>query len=220
MIEFCIQNISDVLLLNEYSDLVSRIEVNSSLALGGLTPSLEFIKKCRSICNFKIISMLRLREGSFIYSDLEFEIMFNDLKNMINYVDGIAFGSLNEDGSINISQVKKVLEFCYENNKEFVFHRAIDVSKDYISSINQLIDLKVTRILTSGHEDNIDLGFKNILKIKRKDKLLLGCGINENNFSKYIKNYQIHGSFSKKSENGYICLDKVKLDKIKDILVL
>lgn len=149
MIEICLQNIDDILLVNKYKDIVSRIELNSALELGGLTPSINLLKEVRKMTDIKIISMLRPRGGDFVYSDLEFKLIIKQFKSIIKYCDGVAFGALNEDGQIDIKKTKKIISLCKKYNKEFVFHRAVDETKDYISSIKKIDELGATRILTS-----------------------------------------------------------------------
>lgn len=218
-IEVCLQNIEDVLLVNDY-ECVGRIELNSALEIGGLTPDLSLLKSARKVSNKKIISMLRLRSGNFIYSYKEFEIMLESAKEIIKYCDGIAFGALNEDLTIDVEKTKKIIDLCHGHAKEFVFHRAIDVVADYKKSVYLLDSLNVDRILTSGHESNAVLGFENIQNLDTKCEILVGSGINVENI-KLFDGFNIHGTFSKKIDSElfgyYTKLDKKLLDKISEM---
>ncbi len=204
MLEICIDNINDVKTCNEYKDIIGRIELNSALIAGGLTPTMNLLKNTRKLLdnNISIISMIRLRSGDFYYTDEEFNIMYEDAKEILKYSDGLAFGALNKDDSIDIEKTKKILDLCRSQHKEFVFHRAIDVCDDYFKAINILNGLRVDRVLTSGHESNALLGLENIRKIKSDFEILVGCGINCDNIFEFT-DFDIHGSFSKKIDSSF-----------------
>lgn len=221
MLEVCIDNIEDIKLCNEFKDIVQRVELNQSLLLGGLTPSLNFVKRARKLLNknTQLVSMIRIRSGDFFYTEDEFNIMYNDAEEILKYTDGIVFGALDENFEIDIEKTQKMIDLCKKNNKDFIFHRAIDVVKDYFKSIDILEKMRVKRILTSGHEKNAKLGLKNIKNIKNSNiEILVGCGINTQNISSF-KKYDVHGSFSKKIESSfgdYTRLDRDKLEKLRE----
>ncbi len=52
-----------------------RIELCSSLAEGGLTPSVGFLQVLKSLIKIPIFVMIRPRGGDFLYSKEEVEIM-------------------------------------------------------------------------------------------------------------------------------------------------
>lgn len=214
MFELCIQNIDDVIIAEKYKKIINRIELNSAIEVGGLTPDLEILKIAKQKTTIPIIAMLRVRSGNFTYTDLEFLAMYESAKNLLKYADGIAFGALNEDDTIDIDKTKIILNLCKEYKKEFVFHRAIDVSKNYLENIKILDNMGVDRILTSGHEQNVELGFDNIKNIRTKCEILLGSGINIKNYSKFM-NFNVHGTFSKKVDSKlfgyYLKLDENNL---------
>ena len=64
--------------------------------------------------------------------------------------DGIAFGCLNPDGTINRAQNERLISIIHEYGKEAVFHRAFDCTEDPYQSMEILIDMGVDRVLTSG----------------------------------------------------------------------
>lgn len=214
MFELCIQNIDDVIIAEKYKKIINRIELNSAIEVGGLTPDLEILKIAKQKTTIPIIAMLRVRSSNFTYTDLEFLAMYESAKNLLKYADGLAFGALNKDDTIDIDKTKIILNLCKEYKKEFVFHRAIDVSKNYLENIKMLDNMGVDRILTSGHEQNVELGFDNIKNIRTKCEILLGSGINIKNYSKFM-NFNVHGTFSKKVDSKlfgyYLKLDENNL---------
>ena len=65
--------------------------------LGGLTPSLATLKLTKKNTNLKVITMVRPRGAGFCYNEIEFEVMKEDAKSLLeNGADGIAFGCLNK----------------------------------------------------------------------------------------------------------------------------
>ena len=66
--------------------------------------------------------MVRPRGAGFYYNDIEFEVMKEDARCLLeNGADGIAFGCLNEDGSINEKQTKEMIDIIKEYQGEVVF---------------------------------------------------------------------------------------------------
>ncbi len=188
---------------NAYLGGADRIELNSSLFLGGLTPSFGMLKAIREKIPTKIISMIRPREGGFCYTDLEYETMKQDAVHMLNCgADGLAFGFLSEDGSINEFRTQEFVEIC--KGKEAVFHRALDVTPDIYKAVDTLYHLGITRVLTSGGEPTAVLGSKTIKSLisqfNNKIEILPGGGLNSSNILEFIKEtnaMQIHSSARK-----------------------
>lgn len=206
-IEICAGNIEDIIIANNFKN-IARIELNQGLSTGGLTPSFSLVKNALKLSKHKIIVMIRLREGSFSYTENEFNIMYDDAKTFLELgVDGIVFGFLDNNLDIDINKTKKMIELAHKYKKEAIFHRAIDVTSDYIKSIKNLKNMNIDRILTSGHEMNAIIGLDNLIKAKKIfDKILPGSGINQKNLEEFKKKgfLEVHGSFSKSIKNEYI----------------
>ena len=169
-----------------------RVELNSALFLGGLTPSIATVKKVLEKTSLEVIAMVRPRGAGFCYLDSEFEVMMADAKEMLEAgVHGIAFGFLNEDCSIDIEKTKQMTELIHQYGKTAVFHRAIDCVKEYEDSIEQLIDLHVDRILTSGQKEKALMGADEIAQIQMKYgnliEILPGSGVNAGNLAELVK---------------------------------
>ena len=70
-----------------------RVELNSALFLGGLTPSIGTMKLARELCHIPIMAMVRPRAGGFCYTESELKAMEYDAKALIEAgADGIVFG--------------------------------------------------------------------------------------------------------------------------------
>ena len=70
-----------------------RVELNSALYLGGLTPGLGTLKLTKEKTDLTVISMVRPRGGGFCYSEAEYAAMLRDAEELLRAgTDGIAFG--------------------------------------------------------------------------------------------------------------------------------
>ena len=175
-----------------------RIELCKDLHLDGLTPDYETAKRTIDSLNIPVFILIRHREGDFIYSDEEFELMKQDiLKFKEMGCKGIVSGVLNDDNSIDIERTKELVELS--RPLEFTFHRAFDVVSDPLKEIENLIRLGVDRILTSGQKDKAIEGLDSLLELKRisNNEILImpGSGISNTNFMKFNSFNEIHGSF-------------------------
>ena len=131
-----------------------RIELCANLAEGGTTPSYAHIKKCREAFNIALFPIIRPRGGDFLYTKDEFEIMKNDIKLCKELgCEGIVIGSLNMDGTIDMTRTSELIELAYP--LEVTFHRAFDRCKDPFVAIEELIEIGCQRILTSGQQPSV-----------------------------------------------------------------
>ena len=129
-----------------------RIELCSALFLGGLTPSTGTIIEAKRRLHIPFVAMVRPRAGGFCYSPAEMDVMLRDTENAINLgADGVVFGILKEDGTIDIERSRQIRERI--GNRQAVFHRAFDVTPDPFRALDELIDLGITRVLTSGQQN-------------------------------------------------------------------
>lgn len=126
-----------------------RLELNSALELGGLTPSPGLLAEARAAVTIPIIAMVRPRPGGFCYTPDEFAVLLRDLDWALDHGgDGIAFGILEESGVVDRRRCEEVVRRA--RGREVVFHRAFDRAPDPFGALEALIDLGITRVMTSG----------------------------------------------------------------------
>ena len=148
-IEICCGSLTDCMTAEKYP--VDRIELNSGLELGGLTPSLSTFLLAKEKFTKKIVCMVRPRTAGFCYNNYEISTMFSDADIFLkNGADGIVFGFLNPNRTIDIDNTKRMVELIHSYQKEAVFHKAFDEVLDYDKAIEDLISCNVDRVLTSG----------------------------------------------------------------------
>ena len=200
LFEVCAGSVQDC--INAQLGGADRVELNSALHLGGLTPSLAMLRLVKEKTSLKVVCMDRPRAAGFCYDDVEIETMFEDARILLeNGADGISFGFLNSDATINETETKKMVELIHQYQKEAVFHRAFDCVDDPMHAIKQLIDCGVDRILTSGLQPTAMQGALVLEKLQsefgNQIELLAGSGINANNIRTLKEQtgiHQFHGS--------------------------
>ena len=200
LFEVCAGSVQDC--INAQLGGADRVELNSALHLGGLTPSLAMLRLVKEKTSLKVVCMDRPRAAGFCYDDVEIETMFEDARILLeNGADGISFGFLNSDATINVTETKKMVELIHQYQKEAVFHRAFDCVDDPMHAIKQLIDCGVDRILTSGLQPTAMQGASVLEKLQSEFgdqiELLAGSGINANNIRALKEQtglHQFHGS--------------------------
>jgi copper homeostasis protein len=144
-----------------------RLELNSALALGGLTPSLGSLIEARTAVPLPIVSMIRPRPGGFCYSSEDFRVMQRDLELALEHgADGFAFGVLLPNGEVDVERCELLMRLAA--GKEAVFHRAFDVVPDPARALEQLVDLGLKRVMTSGQEASAYNGAARIAGIIRQ----------------------------------------------------
>ncbi|MBU3144594.1 copper homeostasis protein CutC [Clostridium sp. CF012] len=202
MVEVCCGSYYDC--LQAYKGKADRVELNSALYMGGLTPSIATLVLTKKNTDLKVICMVRPRGAGFCYESEDYETLLLDVKSMMEHgADGIAFGCLDDKGNVNVSQTKEVIDIIklYGKEKEVVFHRAFDCVHDPYGTIEILIKLGVDRILTSGLEDKAVQGIELLkdlqLNFGNEIQILAGSGINAknvNHFMEYTGITQVHSS--------------------------
>lgn len=199
-IEICCGSYHDCLMAQKGK--ADRIELNSALFLGGLTPSIASLKLAKRDVSLPIICMVRPRGAGFCYSDDEIKVIFEDAKELLEAgSDGLAFGFLKENAEIDVELTKQMVELIKSYGKEAVFHRAFDCVKDPHSAIQQLIECGIDRVLSSGLEATAIAGESLLNELEKtygdKIQILAGSGIKAHNVNEFIKHSgirQVHSS--------------------------
>jgi len=170
--------------INAQESSAHRIELCSELSVGGITPSFGLIKQVIEALSIPVNVLIRPRSGNFTYSKAEFDIMKHDIQLCKDLgCSGIVSGILNADNTIDVKRTKELIQFS--KPLSFTFHRAFDWTPNPIQALEQLIDLGVQRILTSGQESTAKEGLELLQQLKKKANnrisILPGGGINSEN---------------------------------------
>jgi copper homeostasis protein len=155
LLEICCGSLDDAIEAERGG--ADRVELCSALFLGGLTPSLGTIAEADQRLRIPFMAMVRPRGGGFCYSAAEFASMERDIELAVDAgAEGVVFGILHEDGAVDVERTRRLA--ARAGQRQTVFHRAFDVTPDPFVALDQLVDLGITRVLTSGQKDTVPEG--------------------------------------------------------------
>ncbi len=216
LIEVCCGSPEDA--VTAYRAGADRVELNRALEIGGLSPSaaeVSFVK--RNASDLTVIAMVRPRGGGFTYSDAEYARMLAECEELLKAgADGIAFGFLNEDGSVDEARTEAFTELIHRYGRQAVFHRAVDITPNHDAAFESLIRIGIDRALTSGGEETAVDGADEIARLQAgygdRITILPGSGINAGNAAELIQKTgvrEIHSSckeqaFDPTAKSGHV----------------
>lgn len=186
-LEVCCGSTEDV--LEAVRGGADRVELNSCLFHGGLTPSVGELIVCKQRVDIPVMTMVRPRQGGFCYTEAEFATALADAEQLLAHgADGLVFGFLHEDGTLDVERCRQLAELA--GTKEKVFHRAIDVAEDWKTMLSQLIDLGMDRVLTSGQAPDVFYGLDVIQEMmefaRGRIQIMPGAGVNLKNIDRIL----------------------------------
>jgi copper homeostasis protein len=145
-----------------------RVELNSGLGLGGLTPSPGAVASAKAHSRLSVMAMLRPRPAGFAYSALDLEAMAYDGSALVRAgADGLVFGVLREDGSVDAAACERLMS-AVPDCREWVFHRAFDLAPDPFAALEELVALGLRRILTKGQANSFEEGERLLLELRER----------------------------------------------------
>ena len=165
ILEICTATLDDVLIAQAAG--AQRVELNSSLSVGGLTPLPGTVQLVVEQASIPVIAMARPRESGFCYSVNEFQAMVRDVRWLLNAgVQGIAFGVLDHQGQIDMDRCQQITDLT-GGERDSVFHRAFDLVRDKKQAIQNLVECGVRRVMTSGGQKTAWQGRDQIRELVR-----------------------------------------------------
>ena len=188
LLEICCGSAEDAIVASQNG--ADRVELNSNLFQGGLTPSIGSLKTVKRHTSIPVMAMVRPRAGGFCYTDLEMETARADAAELLRAgADGLVFGFLHEDGTVDEERTRAFVELA--EGRPCVFHRAIDVTPDWKRALDSLIRLGITRVLTSGQESDVFFALDTIRDMIAfagdAIQILPGAGITLKNVSRVVQ---------------------------------
>lgn len=186
-LEICANSLQSV--INAQKAGAHRVELCAGLWEAGTTPSHATIKKSCEL-DIKVFVLIRPRGGDFVYTDLEFELIKEDIAICKSLgVDGIVSGVLKPDNTIDIERTQKLIELS--KPLPFTFHRAFDLIENQEAALKQLIAIGTQRVLTSGGKASAPEAQHQLKKLVESGNdqiiILAGGGIKSKNISKLFK---------------------------------
>ena len=217
ILEACVSSKEGLISAEKFN--IQRVEICENLELDGLTPSLQLQNIGRLEFKGSKYIMIRPHANGFFYNSKHLQEMKDSIQIAKNCgAEGVVFGAL-KNGKIDFKVNEELLQTAHQLNLKCTFHKAIDMCNHIKQSLIELSEMGFDWVLTSGGENNAELGIKNLISManipNRKVKILVGGSISPSNCQKF-KNIGIDGLHFSIDKNKIVNEDKIKaiLEKI------
>ena len=165
-----------------------RVELCAAPKEGGLTPSLGVLKSVRQRVTIPVHPIIRPRGGDFCYSDGEFAAILEDVRTVRELgFPGLVTGVLDVDGNVDMPRMEKIMAAA--GPLAVTFHRAFDMCANPLNTLNNLAELGITRVLTSGQKSDALQGLSKIMElIAHRDApiIMAGAGVRAENLHHFL----------------------------------
>jgi copper homeostasis protein len=157
-----------------------RIELCENLGVGGTTPSAGSIALACRLVRVPVHVLIRPRAGGFCYSELEREIMVEDVLTAKRLgASAVVIGALTSEATVDSRAIERLVAVARPMG--VTFHKAFDLVAEPFDALATLIDLGVDRLLTSGRQPTAIQGLPLIEDLARASgdriRIIAGGGI-------------------------------------------
>lgn len=175
VLEVCVDSVASSVAAQQGG--ADRIELCSDLLEGGITPGPGLISVVRSRLDIDIFVMIRPRAGDFLYDDDEFEVMQQDMDEARRLgANGFVLGILNEHAGVDVERTRELVNRA--DPLPITFHRAIDMTPDPLTALEDVIATGAHRVLTSGGAPNVTKGCELLRRMQESasDRITIMAG--------------------------------------------
>ena len=124
ILEACVDSVESAMAAVEGG--ADRLELCGNLIIGGTTPGPWLFDEIRKRSDIRIHALIRPRFGDFCYTDAEFSMIKHAVEDFRKMgAEGVVFGVLKPDGTLNMEQMKELMEAA--GDMSVTLHRAFDV---------------------------------------------------------------------------------------------
>jgi copper homeostasis protein len=192
-LEICIDDVDGIRIADDEG--VDRVELCTGLIEGGTTPSIGTVGLVAHRAGRAGVNVLiRQRPGDFVYDADEAEAMLRDIAAVRRVADaavvpiGFVIGALEPSGRIDTELTRRLLDAC--GAASVTFHRAFDQTPDRMRALDTLVELGVTRVLTSGGASSARAGVAELAALVeragREIVVMAGGGIRPHNVAQIV----------------------------------
>jgi len=162
LVEVCVDTVDGALGAERAG--ADRVELCSGLELGGLTPGPGTLAETRERVGIPLVVLIRPRRGDFLYSPADLAAAWRDVEAAREAgADGVALGLLDADGGLDRERTAALVELARPMN--VTFHRAFDLARDRAGVLEELVELGVERVLTSGGAPDVQAGEEELRRL-------------------------------------------------------
>lgn len=138
----------------------------------------------RRLLSIELYVMIRPRGGDFLYSELEFEQMMEEVRFARSAgADGFVAGILLPGGEVDVKRVRALVDLAAP--LPVTFHRAFDMTRDLPRALEDIIRCGCARVLTSGGEalavEGIEVLRDLVHRAAGRVKIMAGSGVDASN---------------------------------------
>jgi copper homeostasis protein len=188
IIEACVETVASAVSAQRAG--ADRIELCSDLAEGGVTPSAGLLRAVRARLEIPLHVLIRPRAGEFVYDTAEEEVMLADLCEARRAgADGVVIGALSTGQRVHRGRTERLVAAA--GSMRCTFHRAIDETPDLEASLALLVELGISRVLTSGGMATALQGAATLARLQtrwgERITILAGGGIRAANVGRIVR---------------------------------
>lgn len=166
------------------------------------------MRAVRRAVSIDVFLMIRPRCGDFYYSDHEFQVMRDDVRDAKAMgANGVALGLLTAEGQVDVERTRCLVEMA--RPMQVTFHRAFDFTADMKRALEEVIASGATRVLTSGGEADATRGMTRIGELHEQAgdriRIMAGGGIRQSNVRRLVERTgirDVHTSLNGKVANA------------------
>ncbi len=186
-LEVCVDSVESAVAADRGG--ADRVELCSSLCVGGVSPSDGLVAETCENVRLKVHVLIRPRPGDFVFSPQEMKVMERDIRRAKELgAAGVVIGVLRDDRTVDAARTRALVEAA--RPLSITFHRAFDETRQPFRALELLAGLGIQRILTSGQRpnaiDGIDLLRDLIDHAGGRIGILAGSGINATNVRQLV----------------------------------
>jgi len=176
----------------------ARIELCGQMQDDGLTPAEELIGEARAVFpRDGLLVMVRPRAGDFFYETEEVREMERQIQRAANIgADGVVMGALRKsDNRLDREVLAELVGVGKVHGLQITLHRAFDATPDPLEALDQLIDLQIDRVLTSGTPpptpggalEGVERLRQTIERAAGRIEVVIGGGVNPGNVAEILQ---------------------------------
>jgi copper homeostasis protein len=197
-LEVCVESLSGALAAVRGG--ADRLELCARLDLGGLTPPIELARDVVRAVPVPVHAMVRARTGDFVCREGELDLLSASIDDLRAVgVAGVVLGLL--DGAGRVDRARTAALVARARPLAVTFHRAFDHARDLEEALDELIELGIERVLTSGSAPSAFEGRAALARLVERAAgrivVMAGGGVRDHNAAEIAREggvRELHGS--------------------------